>query len=106
MKGLEESELEEGEIPDEKDEGSLSDISDNDEVWDEHSQSIVEEHEPICHSKSSDTRLRQASKSDTSSIVETSNRKAQKSEGKGKLLKKWLLSQSGFQEVPKWFPKG
>ena len=98
MEGLEDGELEEGEIPDEKDEGSLSGISDNDEVWDEHSQSIVEEHEPICHSKSSDTRLRQASKSDTSSIVEDSTRKAPKSEGKGRLLKKWLLSQSGFQE--------
>ena len=87
--------LEEGELPDEKGDGNLSDISDNEGVWDRRSQSTVQEGEQKCLSKTCDSRLRQSAKSDTSSIP---RRKAEKSAGKGKLLKKWFHSQSGFHE--------
>ena len=91
--------LEDGEIPDEEDgAGILSDVSDEEEDWNRQYQSLVVEHERICHSKTSETWYRQDVGSDTRSIVEISTGKAQKSLGKGNLLKKWLLSQSGFQE--------
>ena len=43
--------LEEGELPDEKGDGNLSDISDNEGVWDRRSQSTVQEGEQKCLSK-------------------------------------------------------
>ena len=92
-----EEELEEGEIPDEKEDGNLSDISDNEGVW---NTETVEEQ--ACHSKTSETQLRHAGKSDSWLIVENSSSKAKESEGKisfdPKVLQKWLHSQSGFQE--------